>query len=118
MARAAKHDEGSPAAPAPGAAVDVGAAIEKERRRLQRRLDAALKQQKKRQRQLAAAGKSKHKKRLARRRRQAGAATNKVTTLAEKLALLGGSTGVPTVGPVATGEAADASAGDGPDGPA
>jgi len=60
---------------------DVASAIDKERRRLEGRLDAARKDQAKRVRQLASAEKTKGKKQVAKRRRQVEDATRKVAAL-------------------------------------
>jgi len=91
MAKSAKHGTPAPATEAGESAADVAVAIDKERKRLERRLKAASKKQAKRSRQLAAAEKSKDKKQVKRRRRQAVDATMKEAALTEKLALLAGS---------------------------
>ena len=70
---------------------DVAGAINKERRRLEHRLDTAVSQHAKRLRQLATAEASKGKKQVAKRRLQVDDAAKQVTSLTEKLAVLAGS---------------------------
>jgi seryl-tRNA synthetase len=91
MARSAKHHRGDAAGGAPETGVDGASAIEVERRRLERRLEAALNEQGKRTRQLAVAQKSKGRKRVAKRRRQVDDAAKRVAALNDRLAVLAGS---------------------------
>ena len=95
MAKSRKHQRPDLAAEPTPASVDVAAAIDKERRRLQRQLARALRTLATRLDQLLAAEASKGQKGLAKRRRQADDAATTVADLTDKLAILAG-TGVDT----------------------
>src|SRR4029077_12218093 len=100
MAKAGKDRTAHRASEAREVASDVAVAIGNERRRLQRRLQAALRLQAKRVGQLMAAEKSKAQKVVAKRRRQLDEAAQDVADLTRRLALSAGTE--PTVTPVAT----------------
>lgn len=93
MAKSAQGDSPTVVVEATEAAVDVAAAIDKERRRLERGLAKALRALASRLDQLVAAEESNGRKAIAKRRRQADDAATKVAELTDKLTILAG-TGV------------------------